>query len=129
MNNRVINMRTIIVLFLFLIIFTSLIVPTSVRASNDITVEMKVEIIKRNPKLVITSCNETYVYWQYDFRKLNPPVPVREFYSNETVYKSEISGSYGSETGFILAQLNAKYDVKDIDWFTIWEFLRGLGEN
>jgi hypothetical protein len=124
MGQCVIEMRTLIALFLFLIIFTSSIVPISVKASNNITVEIKVDIVKRHPDLVITDCNETYVYWEYNFRKLDPPVPVREP-ANETRYQSELRGDYLSETFFIINALEAKYDVKDIRWFTISEFLDG----
>jgi len=103
------NMRKTVALLLFLIITLNLI---NVKTSA----EVKYEVIKRNPDLVITECNETYVYWEFNYRKFDPPVPVRYPGYNETIYIDKIPGDYDSEKIFIYAMLAAKYNLKYSSW-------------
>jgi hypothetical protein len=103
------NMRKTIALLLFLIITLNLI---NVKASA----EVKYEVIKRNPDLVITGCNETYVYWEFNYRKFDPPVPVRYPGYNKTIYIDKIPGDYDSEKIFIYAMLAAKHALKYSNW-------------
>jgi hypothetical protein len=99
----VIRMKKIITSFLFLIILITLTIPANAKASNEIEVRItKVDIIKRNPDLVITGCNETYVYWEYNYRIFDPPIAIRDILSNETKYLNKLSGDYYSETLFII---------------------------
>jgi len=111
-----------IAFLLFLIIITTL-NPINVNASdsNDIVYE----IVKRNPSLVITGCNETYVYWQFNYRKFDPPIAVRHI-SNETTYANMIGGSYDAEGIFIYDMLAAKYDLKYSNWYHYFNFIESI---
>jgi hypothetical protein len=109
-------MRKTVALLLFLIITLNLI---NVKTSA----EVKYEIIKRNPDLVITGCNETYVYWEFNYRKFDPPVPVRYPGYNETIYIDKIPGDYDSEKFFIYGMLAAKHDLKYSNWHNYYAYL------
>jgi hypothetical protein len=110
------NMRKTIALLLFLIITLNLI---NVKASA----EVKYEIIKRNPDLVITGCNETYVYWEFNYRKFDPPIPVIYPGYNETIYIDKIPGDYDSEKFFIYGMLAAKHNLKYSNWHNYYASL------
>jgi hypothetical protein len=106
-------MNKILTLFLLLIISTILIQPIDIKAnSND---DIVYEVVKRNPDLVITGCNETYVYWKFKIRKFDPPIEIRP-YVNESEYLDEMYSTYYYETIFIKYRLAAKYDLKSIYW-------------
>jgi hypothetical protein len=106
-------MNKILTLFLLLIISTILIQPINIKAnSND---DITYEAVKRNPDLVITGCNETYVYWKFKIRKFDPPIEIRP-YVNESEYLDEMYSTYYYETIFIKYRLAAKYDLKSIYW-------------
>jgi hypothetical protein len=106
-------MNKILTLFLLLIISTILIQPNNIKAnSND---DITYEAVKRNPDLVITGCNETYVYWKFKIRKFDPPIEIRP-YVNESEYLDEMYSTYYYETIFIKYRLAAKYDLKSIYW-------------
>jgi hypothetical protein len=114
-------MRKIISFLLFLMISTVLISPISIKAnSND---DIKYEVVKRNPDLIITGCNETYVYWQFNGRKFDSPVAIRHPGSNESTYINGIGGGYDTETFFIYAMLAAKYDLKYSEWYQYYQYL------
>jgi len=113
--------------FLFLIILITLTIPANAKASNEIEVRItKVDIIKRNPDLVITGCNETYVYWEYNYRIFDPPIAIRDTLSNETKYLNKLSGDYYSETLFIIDVLRERYDIKNSIWFHAAYFQFGI---
>jgi hypothetical protein len=102
-------------------ISTVLISPISIKAnSND---DIKYEVVKRNPDLIITGCNETYVYWQFNGRKFDSPVAIRHPGSNESTYINGIGGGYDTETFFIYAMLAAKYDLKYSEWYQYYQYL------
>jgi hypothetical protein len=123
----VIRMKKIITSFLFLIILITLTIPANAKASNEIEVRItKVDIIKRNPDLVITGCNETYVYWEYNYRIFDPPIAIRDILSNETKYLNKLSGDYYSETLFIIDVLSERYDIKNSIWFHAAYFQFGI---
>ena len=122
-----IRMKKIITSFLFLIILITLTIPANVRASDEIEVRItKVDIIKRNPDLIITGCNETYVYWEYNYRIFDPPIAIRDTLSNETKYLNKLSGDYYSETLFIIDVLRERYDIKNSIWFHAAYFQFGI---
>jgi hypothetical protein len=111
----------IIVFLLLLIITITLINPINVKAnSND---DIVYEVVKRNPDLVITGCNETYVYWQSNYRIFNPPIAIRGAGYNESKYIDKIPGDYDSETIFIYDMLAAKYDLKYSNWGHYYDYL------
>jgi len=111
-----------IAFLLVLMITITLINPMNVKASNDIIYE----VVKKNPDLVITGCNETYVYWQFNYRILNPPVAVRGPGLNESAYIDKIPGDYDSEKIFIYDMLAAKYDLKYSNWGHYYNYLAEL---
>jgi hypothetical protein len=115
-------MMKIIVFFLFLMITITLINPINVKASNDIIYE----VVKKNPDLVITGCNETYIYWEFNYRKFDPPVAVRGPGSNESKYIDKIPGDYDSEGFFIVDMLAAKYDLKHSNWYYYANFIDSI---
>jgi hypothetical protein len=120
-------MKKIITSFLFLIILITLTIPANAKASNEIDIRItKVDIIKRNPDLVITGCNETYVYWEYNYRIFDPPIAIRDTLSNETKYLNKLSGDYDSETLFIIDVLRERYDIKNSIWFHAADFQFGI---
>ena len=111
----VIKINKILPFVLLLIISAILIQPINIKAnSND---DILYEIVKRNPDLVITGCNETYVYWKFKIRKFDPPIEVRPP-GNESKYLDEMYSTYYYETIFIKYRLAAKYDLK----YTIWGY-------
>ncbi|MFZ8849617.1 MAG: hypothetical protein ACO2OV_05205 [Thermoproteota archaeon] len=111
----------IIVFLLLLIITMTLINPINVKAnSND---DIVYEVVKRNPDLVITGCNETYVYWQFNGKKFDSPVAIRHPGSNESTYINGIGGDYDTESFFIYAMLAAKYDLKYSIWYHYYQYL------
>jgi hypothetical protein len=116
-------MRKAIFFLLFLTILITLTIPINLNASdsNDIIYE----IVKRNPSLVITGCNETYVYWEFSYRKFDPPIAVRHI-SNETTYANMIGGSYDAEGIFIYDMLAAKYDLKYSNWYHYFNFIESI---
>jgi hypothetical protein len=123
----VIGMKKIITSFLFLIILITLTISANAKASDEIEVRItKVDIIKRNPDLVITGCNETYVYWEYNYRIFDPPIAIRDTLSNETKYLNKLSGDYDSETLFIIDVLRERYDIKNSIWFHAADFQYGI---
>jgi hypothetical protein len=106
-------MNKILPFVLLLIISAILIQPINIKAnSND---DITYEVVKRNPDLVITGCNETYVYWKFKIRKFDPPIEIRP-YVNESEYLDEMYSTYYYETIFIKYRLAAKYDLKSIYW-------------
>jgi hypothetical protein len=117
-------MRKTIFLLLFLIISVFLINPINVKASNDIIYE----VVKKNPDLVITGCNETYVYWQPKIRKFDPPVAIRYPGSNESTYIDKIPGDFHSERFFIVDMLTAKYDLKHNNWYHYYLFIESINK-
>jgi hypothetical protein len=117
-------MRKTIFLLLFLIISAFLINPIIVRASNDIIYE----VVKRNPDLVITGCNETYVYWQPNYRIFNPPVAIRGPGLNESTYIDKIRGDYHAEGYFIVDMLAATYDLKGSNWYHYYLFIESINK-
>jgi hypothetical protein len=69
-----------------------------------------VEVAKRNPDMVITGCNETYIYWKYNTPKYPNPVLVRE--ANETYYlELKENVDYNDEYWLLLHMLAAKYNL------------------
>jgi hypothetical protein len=108
-----------ITFLLFLIITITLINPINVKAINDI----KYEVVKRNPDLIITGCNETYVYWQFNYKIFNPPIAIRGAGYNESKYVDKIPGDYDSETIFVYDMLAAKYDLKYSNWGHYYDYL------
>jgi hypothetical protein len=100
----------------------TLINPINVKASNDIIYE----VVKKNPDLVITGCNETYIYWEFNYRKFDPPVAVRGPGSNESKYIDKIPGDYDSEGFFIVDMLAAKYDLKHSNWYYYANFIDSI---
>jgi len=114
-------MMKIIAFLLLLIITITLVHPISIKAnSND---DIVYEVIKRNPDLVITGCNETYVYWQFNGRKFDSPVAIRHPGDNESTYINGIGGDYDTESLFIKAMLAAKYDLKYSNWYHYYQYL------
>jgi hypothetical protein len=106
-------MNKVLTLFLLLIISTILIQPINIKGEpND---DIIYEVVKRSPDLVITGCNETYVYWKFKIRKFDPPIEIRP-YVNESEYLDEMYSTYYYETIFIKYRLAAKYDLKSIYW-------------
>jgi hypothetical protein len=106
-------MNKILPFVLLLIISAILIQPIDIKAnSND---DITYEVVKRNPDLVITGCNETYVYWKFKIRKFDPPIEIRP-YVNESEYLDEMYSTYYYETIFIKYRLAAKYDLKSVYW-------------
>jgi hypothetical protein len=110
-----------IAFLLFLMITITLINPINIKASdsNDIIYH----VVKRNPDLVITGCNETYVYWQFNYRIFNPPIAIRWPGLNESKYIDKIPGDYDSEKNFIYDMLAAKYDLKYSNWGHYYDYL------
>jgi hypothetical protein len=107
------KMNKILPFVLLLIISAILIQPINIKAnSND---NITYEVVKRNPDLIITGCNETYVYWKFKIRKFDPPIEVRP-YVNESEYLDEMYSTYYYETMFIKYRLAAKYDLKFSNW-------------
>jgi hypothetical protein len=117
-------MMKIIVFFLFLMITITLINPIKVKASNDIIYE----VVKKNPDLVITGCNETYVYWQFNYRIFDPPIAIRGPGLNESKYIDKIPGDYDSEGFFIVDMLAAKYDLKHSNWYYYANFIDSINK-
>jgi hypothetical protein len=117
------NMRKRIAFLLFLIIITTL-NPINVNASdsNDIIYE----IVKRNPSLVITGCNETYVYWEFNIKIFDPPIAIREYGSNESTYMNKRYSNYYWELIFIYDMLAAKYDLKYSRWDHYAKLIEGI---
>ncbi|MFZ8849152.1 MAG: hypothetical protein ACO2OV_02810, partial [Thermoproteota archaeon] len=69
-------MNRLLAIILFSIITITLINPINVKASDSD--DIVYEVVKnRNPDLIITGCNETYVYWEFNYRIFNPPVAIR----------------------------------------------------
>ncbi|MFZ8849596.1 MAG: hypothetical protein ACO2OV_05100, partial [Thermoproteota archaeon] len=118
------KMMKSIAFLLVLMITITLINPMNVKASNDIIYE----VVKKNPDLVITGCNETYVYWQFNYRIFNPPVAVRDPGLNESKYIDKIHGDYDSEGFFIVDMLAAKYDLKHSNWYYYYNFIDSINE-
>ena len=114
----------IIVFFLVLMITITLINPINVKASA----EVKYEVVKKNPDLVITGCNETYVYWEFNYRIFDPPVAVRGPGLNESTYIDKMPGDYLSEKGFIVDMLAAKYDLKHSNWYHYYLFIDSINK-
>ncbi|MFZ8849065.1 MAG: hypothetical protein ACO2OV_02375, partial [Thermoproteota archaeon] len=86
-------MMKVIVFLLFFMITITLINPINVKASDSD--DIVYEVVKnRNPDLIITGCNETYVYWQFNYRIFNPPVAIRGPGLNESKYIDKIPGDY-----------------------------------
>jgi hypothetical protein len=108
-------MNKILAFVLLLIISTILIQPININANSEN--KTTYEVVKRNPDLVITGCNETYVYWKFKIRKFDPPIEVRPP-GNESKYLDEMYSTYYYETIFIKYRLAAKYDIK----YTIWGY-------
>jgi hypothetical protein len=70
------KMMKSIAFLLVLTITITLINPINVKASDSD--DIVYEVVKnRNPDLIITGCNETYVYWEFNYRRFDPPVAVR----------------------------------------------------
>jgi hypothetical protein len=112
-----------IAFLLFLIIITILINPINIKANSNN--EIIYEVVKRNPDLVITGCNETYVYWQFNYRIFDPPAAIRPL-TNETTYIDKIPGDYDAETNFIYDMLAAKYDLKYSNWGHYYDYLNEI---
>jgi hypothetical protein len=120
----VIKMNKIFTFVLLLIISTILIYPINIKAnSND---DIVYEVVKRNPDLVITGCNETYVYWKFNYRIFNPPIEIREPGFNESTYINKIPSTYIAEKQFIYFRLAAKYDLKYSNWYHYSQYLEEL---
>jgi len=116
----------IIVFLLLLIITITLINPINVKAnSND---DIVYELVKRNPDLVITGCNETYVYWQSNYRIFNSPIAIRGAGYNESKYIDKIRGDYHAEGYFIADMLAAKYDLKGSNWYHYYLFIDSINK-
>jgi hypothetical protein len=115
-----------IALLLLLIISTILINPINAKAldSNDTIYE----VVKKNPDLVITGCNKTYVYWQPNYRIFNPPVAIRCPGLNESKYIDKIPGDFDSERLFIIDILPAKYDLKHSNWYHYANFIKSINK-
>jgi len=119
-------MNKILPFVLLLIISTILIQPINIKAnSND---DITYEVVKRNPDLIITGCNETYVYWEFNYRKFDPPVAVRGAGLNESTYIDKIPGDYDSEGFFIVDMLAAKYDLKHSNWYHYYLFIDSINK-
>jgi hypothetical protein len=116
----------IIVFLLLLIITITLINPINIKASdsNDIVYE----VVKKHPDLVITGCNETYVYWQFNYRRFDPPVAVRVPGYNESTFVDKIPGDFDSERIFIINMLPAKHDLKGSNWYYYLNFIDSIRE-
>ena len=119
------KMMKLIAFLLFLMITITLINPINVKASDSNNIVYDV-VVKRNPDLVITGCNETYVYWQFNYRIFNPPVAVRGPGLNESTYIDKISGDYDSESNFIYDMLTAKYNLKSNNWYYYFNFIDSI---
>jgi hypothetical protein len=119
-----VNMRKIISLLLFLMISTILINPINIKANSSD--EIVYEVVKKNPDLVITGCNETYVYWEFNYRIFDPPVAVRGPGLNESTYIDKMPGDYLSVKGFIVDMLAAKYDLKHSNWYNYYLFIDSI---
>jgi len=120
-------MMKVIVFLLFFMITITLINPINVKASDSD--DIVYEVVKnRNPDLIITGCNETYVYWQFNYRIFNPPVAVRDPGLNESKYIDKIPGDYDSEGFFIVDMLAAKYDLKHSNWYYYYNFIDSINE-
>jgi hypothetical protein len=105
----------------------TLINPINVKASDSD--DIVYEVVKnRNPDLIITGCNETYVYWQFNYRIFNPPVAVRDPGLNESKYIDKIPGDYDSEGFFIVDMLAAKYDLKHSNWYYYYNFIDSINK-
>jgi hypothetical protein len=117
-------MNKILPFVLLLIISAILIQPINIKAnSND---DILYEIVKRNPDLVITGCNETYVYWEFNYRIFDPPIEIREPGFNESTYINKIPSTYIAEKQFIYFRLAAKYDLKYSNWYHYSQYLEEL---
>jgi hypothetical protein len=117
-------MNKIFTFVLLLIISTILIYPINIKAnSND---DIVYEVVKRNPDLVITGCNETYVYWEFNYRIFDPPIEIREPVFNESTYINKIPSTYIAEKQFIYFRLAAKYDLKYSNWYHYSQYLEEL---
>jgi hypothetical protein len=121
----VIKMNKLIAIILFLIITITLINPINVKASDSD--DIVYEVVKnRNPDLIITGCNETYVYWEFNYRKFDPPVAIRGPGLNESTYIDKIPGDYDSEKIFIYDMLTAKYNLHHSNWYQYYEFIASI---
>jgi len=120
------KMMKLLSFLLFLIITITSINPINVKASNSN--DIIYDVVKRNPDLIITGCNETYVYWQFNDRIFNPPVAIRYPGLNESTYIDKIPGDYSSEGFFIVDMLAAKYDLKGNNWYYYYNFIDGIRE-
>jgi hypothetical protein len=119
-------MNKILPFVLLLIISTILIQPINIKAnSND---DITYEVVKRNPDLIITGCNETYVYWEFNYRKFDPPVAVRGAGLNESTYIDKIPGDYDSEKIFIYDMLTAKYNLHHSNTYEYYQFIASINQ-
>ena len=101
------NMKKVIFSLLVLVILLNINV-LNVKA-NDMQ-GIIVEVAKRNPDMVITGCNETYIYWKYNTPKYPNPVLVRE--DNKTYYlELKENVDYNDEYWLLLHMLAAKYNL------------------
>jgi hypothetical protein len=116
-----------IAFLLVLTITITLINPINVKASDSD--DIVYEVVKnRNPDLIITGCNETYVYWEFNYRKFDPPVAIRGPGLNESTYIDKIPGDYDSEKGFIYHMLTAKYNLNQSNWYQYYLFIDSIRE-
>jgi hypothetical protein len=116
-----------IAFLLVLTITITLINPINVKASDSD--DIVYEVVKnRNPDLIITGCNETYVYWEFNYRIFNPPVAIRGPGLNESTYIDKIPGDYDSEKGFIYHMLTAKYNLHHSNWYHYYLFIDSIRE-
>jgi hypothetical protein len=123
----VIKMNRLLAIILFLIITITLINPINVKASDSD--ELVYEVVKnRNPDLIITGCNETYVYWEFNYRKFDPPVAIRGPGLNESTYIDKIPGDYDSEKIFIYYMLTAKYNLHQSNWYQYYQFIASINQ-
>jgi hypothetical protein len=120
-------MNKLIAIILFLMITITLINPINVKASDSD--DIVYEVVKnRNPDLIITGCNETYVYWEFNYRIFNPPVAIRGPGLNESTYIDKIPGDYDSEKGFIYDMLTAKYNLHHSNRYQYYLFIDSIRE-
>ena len=120
-------MNRLLAIILFSIITITLINPINVKASDSD--DIVYEVVKnRNPDLIITGCNETYVYWEFNYRIFNPHVAIRGPGLNESKYIDKIPGDYDSEKGFIYHMLTAKYNLHRSNWYQYYLFIDSIRE-